>query len=317
MPHLAGRRKANSERARHLLRRQIRRALKKLDGSQASDLDIHDARRQIKKARATLRLMRACLSLKAYRLEEALLRKAARPLGTLRDGRVLIETLDELRPRYRGAAALLGTQVLRKTLVEALANERERVLLGPEGLKLSHHLLRKARRESSSWPVRRADDDKLLQGLRQRYGCGRRALKAAQRKPSVEAFHRLRKQTKYLSHQLQLFAPSRTSKLAALAAAFHQLSDELGDEHDLAVLAERVIQSPDAFPEPESRTRLLALIEQSRVALKKKSLLQAQARYAAKSDPFLKEVKKAKQDAATASRPPQRTQGPTAQRDAG
>ena len=278
--------------AQRILRKEIRRAAKKLDGSGIGDEDIHDARRHIKRARATLRLMRSSLSATAYRAEDKLLSRASRPLGCIRDDKILIENLDELLSRYRGAEPILGTQTLRFALSASLERDRNRIATKRHGLCGSRRLLRKARRKAAKWRTHRKDGKQLISDVRGLYREGRRALNATRRDPSVEHLHALRKRAKYLSHQLRLFAPQKTSPLGRIAHAFRRLSDDLGDDHDLAVLREQVTRHLKDFPDPESETRLVALIDQARTALQKKALLRAEALYRDKSGRFAKQIRR-------------------------
>ena len=70
-----------------------------LASSSPSALHVHAARKQIKRARAALRLLRGALAVLTYRREDAALRRAARALNSARDARVLLRTLEALRRR--------------------------------------------------------------------------------------------------------------------------------------------------------------------------------------------------------------------------
>src|SRR5689334_22498723 len=82
--------------ARDILLCQIDKALASLQKKRVSDSRIHDARKQIKAARATLRLIREALPKAKYRAENRCLRDAARPLSEARDTAVLVKTFDDL-----------------------------------------------------------------------------------------------------------------------------------------------------------------------------------------------------------------------------
>src|SRR5260370_31890223 len=86
-----------------LIRKQIRKALEALGGRRPLPDDaVHDARKQLKKVRANLRLLREELGLRAYQRENAWAREAARPLTGVRDAKVLLETLAELAEHFPG-----------------------------------------------------------------------------------------------------------------------------------------------------------------------------------------------------------------------
>src|SRR3954470_10433076 len=92
-------REAPAHGARSALCEQIDEACRSLAGAHASDVDIHGARKAIKRSRAMLRLVRDALSRRVYRLANLTLRDAGRPLSAARDARVLMESLDDLVAR--------------------------------------------------------------------------------------------------------------------------------------------------------------------------------------------------------------------------
>src|ERR1700689_1127617 len=98
-------------------------AARSLGSLPPNDLEVHGARKQIKKSRAALRLLRAALAGATYRREDAALRTAARALNAVRDARVLARTLEALRRRRVGlgkdktAAAMAS--MLRRRQVQA------------------------------------------------------------------------------------------------------------------------------------------------------------------------------------------------------
>ena len=81
---------------RDILHRQIETALAELPLDRTTDEQIHRARKDMKAARATLRLLRPLLSKAAYQRENHALRDAARALSAARDDTVLVKSLEEL-----------------------------------------------------------------------------------------------------------------------------------------------------------------------------------------------------------------------------
>ena len=285
MPALANG-KASLRRAQRTLRRQVRHALRALDGRPPDDEQVHAIRRQLKKARATLRLLKGSVRDARYRAAEARLRDAARPLGRLRDARIIVQTLPQVRPRANGA--------LQRRLRRDLERQRCEVSAGPDGLAVSRRQLRKARREIDGWPRGTRAAKPLDKALGRRYRAGRCALQQALRAPSTQTLHQLRKQSKYLYLQLRLFAPSRRSRLGRLEEDFHRLSDQLGDDHDLALLREQAGVHRDDFPRPEAQTQLLAAIDRRRSALQEQALLRAEHLYRSSGRRFARRVRGAR-----------------------
>src|SRR5262245_42922533 len=66
---------------------------------------IHGARKEIKKAKAVLRLARASISKKEYRRAAKRLRKASRFLAPMRDAEVKATTLRQVTRRFKGQLA--------------------------------------------------------------------------------------------------------------------------------------------------------------------------------------------------------------------
>src|SRR4051812_44960200 len=95
---------ANAHGMRRVLCDQIDEAAELLRVRRITDTHIHSARKTLKKARATLRLLRPAVSSRVYERENATLRDVARPLSAARDARVLLDSLDRLARLYGGPA---------------------------------------------------------------------------------------------------------------------------------------------------------------------------------------------------------------------
>ena len=72
-------------------------ALAALVEREPDDAAVHDARRELKRARALLRLLRATLHARVYRGADLLLRDAGRSLAQARDVAVLAMALERVR----------------------------------------------------------------------------------------------------------------------------------------------------------------------------------------------------------------------------
>src|SRR5690348_16444807 len=90
------------QQCRDIFLRQLDAAIEELQGREPN---IHGARKQLKRARATLRLMRPAIENDQYRRENTVARDAARPLSMARDNEVMSEALDGLLERFGPAAS--------------------------------------------------------------------------------------------------------------------------------------------------------------------------------------------------------------------
>jgi CHAD domain-containing protein len=264
---------AGTHGARRITRRHIKSALRSLDPNQTDDSSIHAARKDLKRARASLRLLRDALGKAAYKKENAALRDAARPLSEIRDGRVLLDALTALIKDCGAPAADLPLRRFKPELTRLRIQARKRVLGKREPLHHAREILRGVHSRSADWRVGRHGWSVLGAGLKRTYAKGRNALTRARARPTNENFHEWRKQTKYFWHQMQLFEPLGPESGAAESADLaHEVGDLLGDDHDLAVLSERAEEARATFPEAASREAFLRLVERRRAGLQQKAL---------------------------------------------
>jgi CHAD domain-containing protein len=258
--------------ARRITRRRIESALHTLDLSETDDRSIHEARKELKKARATLRLLRDALGKAEYKRENTALRDAARPLSEVRDGRVLLDALGSLIEHYGAPASKLALAGFKRSLSRRRTQSRRNVLGRRQPLRNARKTLRKVRSRLAGWHVGRHGWSVLGAGLRRTYTRGRDAFRQARVRPNNDNLHEWRKQTKYFWHQLQLFEPLGSDQVGELTEVAHQLADLLGDDHDLAVLYERAQEARATFPKPATHKALLDLIERCRAGLQQKAL---------------------------------------------
>jgi CHAD domain-containing protein len=269
-----------------MARKQIAKALEAWDGRTLSDEDVHAARKDLKKARAALRLLRDALGNAAYDRENTALRDAARPLSQIRDSRILIDTLDKLIKRFGAPVRALPLDRLRRALVRERTGVRRSLLKGPTPLKPQRDSLRTAHERAARWRVGKHGWSVLGSGLKRVYGNARKAFASAEADRSPENLHEWRKQTKYLWHQLQLLEPLWPGLIGELADQAHKLADYLGDDHDLSVLRGKALEMADAIPDAAARNALIALINQYRTELRDKAIVLGHRLYEEKPAAF-------------------------------
>jgi CHAD domain-containing protein len=277
---------AGTHSARRIARGRVEAALQALEGDRVSDSSIHEARRELKKARATLRLLRDALGESTYKRENAAIRDAARPLGEVRDGRVLLDALDFLLNHYGAPASALPLSGFKRVLNRRRTELRSNVLGRSGQLRGARQALRQVCSRSDSWRVGRRGWSVIGAGLKRTYSSARDAFKATRSSLTDEQLHEWRKQTKYFWHELQLLEPIWPGELGELADESHKLADLLGEDHDLAVLRERALGARQAFPTGASRRAFLALIERCRAGLQAKALALGQRLYEEKPAAF-------------------------------
>ena len=256
-----GRSEANAHGVRRVLCDEIDEAIRLLRGRRITDADIHSARRILKKARATLRLIRHAVAAKLFDRENAALRDVARPLGAARDAKVLLDCLDRLAKRYGGPAKHSVPPAFRHQLAREQAASGGKVKRRYSERAAPIRSLRTSQRRIVTARMRTDGWQQIGAGLTRVYRAGRKARAQAHKAPSPECLHEWRKQAKYLWHQLQLLEPMSPGPIGSLADQVKKLSDYLGDDHDLAVLRGKVTANAKHFPAPGGPGALLALID--------------------------------------------------------
>ena len=235
---------AAAEGVRRIALGRAEKALERLDGPGEADLAVavHGARKDLKKLRALLRLVRDELGKKTFRAENRRYRDAGRLLAGSRDAEVKLETLLELRHRLRrssaGAGRALGRECSRRSGTSWPPPCARRPGAGsPRRSRRSRPAASAIRRVVAADRLLGAGGTGAVDGAT---GDGRRGDEASRsRSPRAENVHEWRKRAKDLWYQLRIVAatPGRSCSGATVEQA-HELTDLLGDHHDLAVLAE-------------------------------------------------------------------------------
>src|SRR6185437_15466984 len=207
---------------RRIARAQIKNAVEALGGRVISDKRVHEARKELKKARATLRLLRPVLGRTVYARENTTLRDAARPLSRIRDGKVLLDSLDLVMERFGAVAHAVPTDGLRRALTRERTRVRRDALKGVAALAAHRESLHKAHERAGRWAVGDHGWSVVGAGLARVYSKGRKALAEAERDRTPANLHEWRKQVKYLWHQLQALQPLWPGPVGELADQAHQ-----------------------------------------------------------------------------------------------
>jgi CHAD domain-containing protein len=254
-------------------RGRIRHALGQLDDGDDPDKAVHEARKDMKKLRAVLRLTRPELGDKAYRRENARFREVARRLSGVRDARAMLDALEALKEHGLHEATAARVRRELEEHKDSLARDREAV-------KTAVGELESARGDVADWPLERDGWDAIEPGLRRVYKQGRDRMRAAEREPTSEALHDWRKRVKDLWYHLALLRETWPAVMGPESDEAHALSQKLGDDHDLAVLWDFAV-AKDLASE-----RLRKAIETRRKELQKESFALGRRLYAERPRTF-------------------------------
>jgi CHAD domain-containing protein len=278
---------------RRVVREQIDAALADLRHGEDRDEAVHQARKRFRRIRSALRLVRDGLG-ERYRTENRRYRDLGRTLADPRDRRVLLQTLDGLLERHAEvleAPARAAFAALREELAVRHRQSMQRVAGADEADLDVIAELAAARAAVDGWRFEGSEDDgmRLLErGLRRVYRRGRALRREAERRASIETLHEWRKRVKDLRHQLELLAPGRRAPVGSRASELHRLSDQLGDDHDLALLQR---EAAAILPEGDELRLLERLVETDRQRLQDAALALGRTLYAEKPKSFAARVR--------------------------
>jgi CHAD domain-containing protein len=286
---------ATAEKVRESVRRcgaeELDRAIQELtDGVKVDPVEaVHEARKALKMERSLLRLARPTLVGSVRRRHNVALRDAARRLSGARDADVMLEALEGLAKRYAGQVPAATFTAIRAPL-EADRELARSELQASGAIEAAVDELRSVRLQVAGWRLRRGGWAALEGGLKREYGRGRRAWRRAQHDPTVEKLHAFRKRAKDLWYHLRLLEPAAPLTLAGQVKEAHALTKLLGDDHDLAVLRERLTAiEPDVAADLEPVFRM---IDHRRLQLQEQAWIAASRAYAEKPRAFARRLQR-------------------------
>jgi CHAD domain-containing protein len=185
---------------------------------------------------------------------------------------VLPETLGSLTPAH---------ERLKQELREKSRDAAKHAAIG-EVVKR----LRDAERRIDGLPWDSSGGKTLTKGLEATYRAGRRALKRAESTGDDGDFHELRKQVKYLRHELEVMCPAWKAPLEAVVDELHDLSDVLGEDHDLVSLREFLRNGADE----RAREALIHRIGERQDELRKQARKTAERLFAERPKVFTRRI---------------------------
>lgn len=268
---------------------ELDRALQELtDGAKVDPVSaVHEARKALKMERALLRLAHGSLKPGTRRRENQAMRDAARRLSGARDADVMIEAVDALAERYAGQVPEASFNTIRAHF-EA-GRDRARAQQAAFGeIEAAVAELSSVRHRADGWRLSDGGWGALEPGLRRGYARGRKAFAQARRQPTAENLHEWRKRAKDLWYHLRLLEPAAPHILGGAVAEAHELTDLLGDDHDLVVLDEQLRAASASLA--IDLDPVLALIAHRRNQLREQAWPQGERVYAERPQAFTRRL---------------------------
>lgn len=220
---------------RRVLRVQIGIAEARLGKAGEGAQAIHDARKCFKRMRALLRLVRTGIGETAFDRENAAIRDLAARLSGVRDRDVLLQTIAALDDA--GDAGLTSVTSLMRTAVQNADHATRPARTAQKATQLVLADLKTLRKRLHLLRMTPDTFETLERGLRRTQKRARRAMAEALEQGSDQAFHDWRKCVQQHWRHMQLLSRAWPDYFEARIATAKALSQLLGDDHDLAMLA--------------------------------------------------------------------------------
>jgi CHAD domain-containing protein len=284
MPFCFKRKESVSKAIRRLGRERIEDALECLKDCSDGEAT-HSARKDIKKVRAVLRLVRAEIKGKEFRQVTKPLREAAKHLAAQRDAYVRVKTVKSLIGHFKGQLADGALRAIRAELRSTFEEELRRVAKERKA-KAVEQLLRRAAKQLEHLNVRGKGWKALSHGVKTTYADGQRAYQVALESSSAEDFHKWRKRAKDLWYQVTLLRRVWPEQIDAMVKELEMLGEYLGDDHDLVMLQQALNERCAGEKHLRELKTLAALIEERHRELRTAALALGARFYAEKPSAF-------------------------------
>lgn len=216
-------------------------AISQLEEAQASltttrelEKGIYAARKNTKRLRALLQLVRTALPKKVFGQENAAYREIADALGGLRDAWVRVELMATLPEAIQQTSSYHDLYAAFRKEYDTLAA----TFLHRERFKAVTKQIRAALKRAQTLKVNDKDYETLRENLDKTIQAGQKAYQQVQHTFDEDNLHEWRKQIKRLWYHLTLLRPAAPDLLDEWIAELGQLGDGLGKAHDWALLAQ-------------------------------------------------------------------------------
>ncbi|MEZ5924772.1 MAG: CHAD domain-containing protein [Hyphomicrobiaceae bacterium] len=249
---------------RRVMRRQVKSAVRAL-AQEVNAASIHRARRCLKRCRSLLLLVRQPRGKRGWTSEAEILKTASDRLAGARDVQAKLDALSHIETTAGEAALVPAFARLRRSIdSNRRAHEQgiDLAMIERLGSELEVVVRRISRKR-----LRGFDDKVAMAGVAATYGKARRAMRKAYRSGADEDFHDWRKHVQRHWRHMQLFEAAWPDEIAVRIGAARQVSELLGDDHDLWMLVSD-LEADKHRTAPGRRQRMIALGRDRQAELK-------------------------------------------------
>ena len=223
---------------RQVATEQIDRALARFSSKSKGGNAVHETRKSLKRLRALVHLIKAAIPKSDFKQRQAKLKQIANSLSGVRDIQAMLETMAKLEAWDERAGRGRVVSAIRDHL-EAKRDAAEKALKSSGTVKIRKQL-KEVRKDFDEIVFEQNDFKYLASTIEEDYRLARRSFRRAYKLNEDEAFHDWRKYVQRHWRQLLLVAPSWPKALRPNILLARDLSEVLGEDHDLYVLLQYI-----------------------------------------------------------------------------
>ena len=246
---------------------QITNSLGLETNSDSSDeVKVHELRKVVKRCRALLKLLRPALDESSFYDLDEILGRSARLLTDQREATVNLRTFINLTNRSK---TRLPDDLKNNILNELTKNINQSYNLAqnnfPNQLHESLLSLMLIKDKFENLILHHIEDKDLKLLLRKTYQKTAKLYGDARFSLDTEIIHKWRKFTKHLLFQLKLSPFQTKGKMGRMISSLEELSDTLGNEHDLAIMEDYLKSNFEFSSNDQQQIHLIVSKERSRL----------------------------------------------------
>jgi CHAD domain-containing protein len=270
---------------RRIAREQIDAARNELSAPEVQPRSVHECRKALKRLRALVRLVGPALGKNKARRRVKALGEIAHLFASGRDQTVMRDTAEKLASEI-GADGASALAALRAHLAHISKGTSQR--LAPDCAAKARALLLRETEKFSRAKLSKRGFAAFQAGLEKSYRHARKSKKVAYSEPTDETFHTLRKSVQWHWRQMSLLARAWPDEFAVRVDAARELSQILGDDHDLAMLIGETAKAADmSYDDKEA---IIALCMRKQQTLRAAAECRAERLFAEPTKAFLKRM---------------------------
>jgi len=252
-------------------------------------ISVHEFRKNIKKIRAILRLVRSGTGKDSFRELNKKYSRIANQVALLRDDTSQIELLDKMHAEVNDPRVQYILRKARRQLV------KKRQLEFTVFYQAQHHtIIREAilemKEKALGIEIKGEPEGFILKDLHRTYRQCREEAQVPGLLYEAGSYHDWRKQEKYLMYQMMILRNIEPDYFREYIGELNKLSDYLGNLHDLDLFKQHIHEAKLLVLSPEQKRIVLKHIYRKRSSLRKKIRLSAEKLFQEDSQDFAARV---------------------------